>query len=177
MVLLVWNTNTNLQEISLALRTLVFTVTNTIAPVSCRVVLQSLKLFVYFGLLGHKLRKGHSDEKINGNSEKINGHADMDGHAVGKMNGHGGAKVNGHGGDKIQINGHGGDKINDHGGDKLNAQIDKIDICASKMNGLTNGHAKMNGVMNGGTHEINNLKSGHRMDLGTPKIQKVAVKT
>lgn len=72
------------------------------------------------------------------------------------------------------MNGHDdGEKVNGLGGDKLH-HVDKIDV-RNKMNGhLMNGHAKTNGAAH--DLEINNLKTGHRMDLGTPKIQKVAVK-
>lgn len=72
------------------------------------------------------------------------------------------------------MNGHAG-KMNGHEGDKMNGHVDKIDV-RNKINGHLdmNGHAQTNGVAH--DLEIKNLKNGHRMDLGTPKIQKVAVK-
>ncbi|KOB74562.1 Uncharacterized protein OBRU01_08942 [Operophtera brumata] len=114
---------------------------------------------------GLKYANGHSDDKLNG-------------HGGGKSNGHGADKVNGHGCEKI--NGYGADKVNGHEGDKMNGHADKNDI-RNKINGRLNmnGQAETNGVIpNGVAHDLdlNNLKNGHRMDLGTPKIQKVAVK-
>lgn len=64
--------------------------------------------------------------------------------------------------------------------DKINSRADKIDV-----RNKINGHLNINGqaetkvvIANGVAHDldINNMKNGHRMDLGTPKIQKVAVK-
>lgn len=71
------------------------------------------------------------------------------------------------------MNGHSGDKVNGLGGEKLK-HVDKIDVL-NKINGhLMNGHVQINGAAH--DLEIDNFKNGHRMDLGTPKIQKVAVK-
>ncbi|XP_028175840.1 TRPL translocation defect protein 14 isoform X3 [Ostrinia nubilalis] len=84
-----------------------------------------------------------------------------------------------------KLNGH-GDKINGHG-DKINGHVhEKINGCGVKENGVKmNGHhdsgpkAKTNGVVPNGNArdiEVENLKNSHRIDLGSPKIPKVALK-
>lgn len=88
----------------------------------------------------------------------------MNGHAIDKMNGYATEKMNGHAADKV--NGY-NDRANARGGKMSNHP-------------LMNGHAPKlsGGTMNGAAldSELDNFKKSHRMDLGTPKITKVAVK-
>lgn len=85
------------------------------------------------------------------------------------MNGHGSGK-NGE-----KVNGLAAEKVNGHA-DKMNGHIDKIDV-RKKMNDHLNMNGKNGDISNGGHDlEVINLKNGLKMDLGTPKIQKVAVK-
>lgn len=87
--------------------------------------------------------------------------------------------MNGHAGEKV--NGHAISKMNGHAGDKINGYSDKGTARGAKVNGHhANGHApKLNGAaVNGAAHEteLDEFKKNHRMDLGSPKITKVAVK-
>ena len=109
-----------------------------------------------FGLPGHtkRLTNGHSDDKHNGQN------------GVAKMNGHAGEKMNGH------VVG----KMNGHAAENVNGYSDKAGARAAKANGH---HAPVNGVVvNGDAHEteLDEFDKIHRMDLGSPKITKVAVK-
>lgn len=115
-------------------------------------------------------------------------HIPTNGHSKGLTNGHrddkhngsnGVAKMNGHAGEKV--NGHAISKMNGHAGDKINGYSDKGTPRGAKVNGHhANGHApKLNGAaVNGAAHEteLEEFKKNHRMDLGSPKITKVAVK-
>lgn len=110
-----------------------------------------------FGLSGHskRLTNGHHDDKHNGQNGVV--------------------KTNGHAGEKI--NGHAVGKMNGHVGDKVNGYSDKVGARAGK---ATPAHGpKLNGAaVNGDVHdtELDEFKKSHRMDLGSPKITKVAVK-
>ncbi|XP_037295641.1 TRPL translocation defect protein 14 isoform X2 [Manduca sexta] len=149
---------------------------------------------------GHAKMNGHGVDRMNGHGgDKMNGHGGdkMNGHGGDKMNGHGGDKMNGHGGDKM--NGHGGDKMNGHhGGDKMYGfsggkmnghDGDKINGYDKPESRKFNGHQNMSGrgpkdqhpvavAPRHGVHasELDNYNASHRIDLGSPKIQKVAVK-
>ncbi|XP_075969274.1 TRPL translocation defect 14 isoform X2 [Anticarsia gemmatalis] len=134
------------------------------------------------GLNGVVKINGHASEKMNGHAaEKMNGHTGEknNGHTVDKMNGHATEKMNGHATDKL--NGYAAEKMNGHAADKVNGYNDKPASRGAKLNGTNlNGHApKYNGsVMNGSAHdaELENFRKTHRMDLGSPKMTKVAVK-
>lgn len=86
--------------------------------------------------------------------------------------------MNGHAGEKM--NGHVVGKMNGHSGDNVNGYSDKTGACAAKANGhQPHGTPKSNGAgVNGDAHEteLDEFNKIHRMDLGSPKITKVAVK-
>lgn len=101
------------------------------------------------------MTNGHIDDKLSGQ----NGVAKVNGHAVEKMNGHVVGKMNGLA-----------------AGDSINGYSDKAGARAAKANGH---HPQVNGaVVNGDAHEteLDEFDNIHRMDLGSPKIAKVAVK-
>ncbi|KAJ8725455.1 hypothetical protein PYW08_003638 [Mythimna loreyi] len=112
---------------------------------------------------------GESKASANGHAKKLtNGHSDdkhIGQNGVAKMNGHAGEKMNGHA--AAIVNGHAGDKVNGYS-EKGAARAAKAH--APKLNGA---------VLNGDAHddELDEFKKSHRMDLGSPKITKVAVKT
>ncbi|XP_047021326.1 TRPL translocation defect protein 14 isoform X3 [Helicoverpa zea] len=107
-----------------------------------------------------KYYTGGEASGANGPTKSLtNGHSDE------KHNGQNGvAKMNGHAGEKL--NGHAVGKMNGHAADKVNG-FDK------------RGHkAALGKLGNGAAHdaELDEFKKTHRMDLGSPKITKVAVK-
>nr|XP_049695082.1 TRPL translocation defect protein 14 isoform X2 [Helicoverpa armigera] len=107
-----------------------------------------------------KYYTGGEASGANGPTKSLtNGHSDE------KHNGQNGvAKMNGHAGEKL--NGHAVGKMNGHAADKVNG-FDK------------RGHkAALGKLANGAAHdaELDEFKKTHRMDLGSPKITKVAVK-
>lgn len=124
---------------------------------------------------------GHKDDKPNGTNgvvkmnghsgEKVNGQTDV-------MNGYTTEKMNGHATEKRD--GYVTEKINGQVSHKFNGYSEKL-TCPGKMNGhIVNGNSPkyQANVMNGSAHdmELENYKKSHRMDLGSPKITKVAVK-
>lgn len=85
------------------------------------------------------------------------------------MNGHSDDKLNGH---DSKVNGHGVEKMNGHVHEKM-SRCDAGAKDAAKANGH---HApKPKGALPG-AHVVDALNTSHRMDLGTPKIPKVALK-
>lgn len=92
----------------------------------------------------------------------------LSGHAKRLTNGHSDDKHNGQNG-VAKMNGHANGKMIGHAGDKVNGHSDKSGARASKAHS-----PKLNGAAH--DTELDEFKKSHRMDLGSPKITKVAVK-
>ncbi|KAM3963562.1 LOW QUALITY PROTEIN: TRPL translocation defect 14 [Aphomia sociella] len=109
-------------------------------------------------------------------SKKYYAGIDSNGRSKWSMNGHSDTKA-----DHRCKNGVAAEKINGHS-EKVNGYASKAEGYSPNVNGHreTNGHGSVNGAShpNGKANgvELQNFQSNHRLDLGSPKIPKVAVK-